>query len=160
MKKARKPKKKKITEKKTEKPIKKKVSKAEVKKVKIRPERVMETEVEIEPQNRFELIERVETFPEKKEVVEKAKKIKKKAKKIRKHKIKEKEMKPEKIRKPEMKKEIKHKRKTKIQKEEVKPKKRIGGGSFIASGVLSILVPAMFYVVLGDFGAFLQDCSL
>jgi len=44
--------------------------------------------------------------------------------------------------------------------EEVKPKKRIGGGSFIASGILGILVPSIFYIVLGDFNSFLQECNL
>jgi len=81
---------------------------------------------------RLELIEKVETVPEKKEVVN-PKKIKKRERKKRKHKVK---------------------------KEEIKPKRKIGGGSFIASGILSILVPAMFYVVLGDFSSFLEECSL
>jgi len=38
--------------------------------------------------------------------------------------------------------------------------KKIGGGSFIASGVFTTLTPAIFYVVLGDFFLLLKDCSL
>jgi len=146
MKKVRKIKKKKIREieKKKAKP-KKKVSKVEVKEVKVKPaikvekkipekkvEKEVETKVEFKPEERLELIEKVETVPEKKEVVN-PKKIKKRERKKRKHKVK---------------------------KEEIKPKRKIGGGSFIASGILSILVPAMFYVVLGDFSSFLEECSL
>lgn len=46
-----------------------------------------------------------------------------------------------------------------IKKEEKKSKK-IGGGSFILSGIISILTPAMFYIVLGDFNSFLKECAL
>jgi len=68
------------------------------------------------------------------------------------------EKKVEVIEKP---KKIKMKKKHKIlKKEEIKTIKRIGGGSFIASGILGILVPAIFYIVLGDFNSFLENCAL
>lgn len=43
---------------------------------------------------------------------------------------------------------------------EMPKEKKIGGGSFIASGVFTTLTPAIFYVVLGDFFLLLKDCSL
>ncbi len=68
------------------------------------------------------------------------------------------EKKVEVIEKP---KKIKKRKKHEVsKKEEKKTKKRIGGGSFIASGILGILVPAIFYIVLGDFNSFLQNCAL
>jgi len=39
-------------------------------------------------------------------------------------------------------------------------KKKIGGGAFIASGVFTILTPAIFFIVLGDFFSLIKDCSL
>ncbi len=67
-------------------------------------------------------------------------------------------IKPKKIKKIK-KKKVKKKPKT-LKKEKIKPKKKIGGGSFIASGILSIMVPAIFYIVLGDFTAFMGSCGL
>ena len=122
--------------------LRKKISKVEKKvetkkEIKIRP--VIKVEEEIKPEKDVGLM--MEMKPEIN--VEKTKvKIPKKE-----------------VEKPKKIKRRKYKHRT-PKKEEVKPKKRIGGGSFIASGVLSILVPAMFYVVLGDFSSFLQDCSL
>ncbi|NIM46937.1 MAG: hypothetical protein GTN40_02140 [Candidatus Aenigmarchaeota archaeon] len=80
--------------------------------------------------------------------VEKPKKIKKRKYKHRMSK--EEEIKPKK-------RKYKHRM---SKEEEIKPKKSIGGGSFIASGILGILVPSIFYIVLGDFNSFLQECNL
>ena len=44
--------------------------------------------------------------------------------------------------------------------EETKKKQGIGGGSFIAAGIVVMLVPAIFYIALGDFVSLLQKCNL
>ena len=36
----------------------------------------------------------------------------------------------------------------------------IGGGSFIVAGIVVMLVPAIFYVILGDFTSLIQNCNL
>ncbi len=44
-----------------------------------------------------------------------------------------------------------------------KPKTKkhwIGGGSFIASGIVVILIPAILYIIFGDFTVYLQECSV
>jgi len=113
--------------------------------------------------------------PEKKEVKKKVEK-KKKHKILKKKKVKSK-IKPgvkiekkalekpreivEKVKKPEMVKMHKIS-KHKVFKKGInmEEKKRIGGGSFIASGILVMLVPAIFYIVFGDFNSFLENCAL
>ncbi len=119
--------------------------------------------------------------PEKKEV-KKKRKVQKKIEKKKKHKVLRKEKIKSKI-KPEIKIEEKPLEKPRERVERVKrperiemhklskhkalkkgtnmeEKKRIGGGSFIASGIVVMLVPAIFYIVLGDFNSFLQNCAL
>jgi len=43
-----------------------------------------------------------------------------------------------------------------------KPKKEkgIGGGSFIAAGIVVMIIPAIFYVLLGDFVSLMQNCTM
>ena len=36
----------------------------------------------------------------------------------------------------------------------------IGGGSFIVSGIVVMLVPAIFFVLLGDFTYLIKSCAL
>jgi len=45
-------------------------------------------------------------------------------------------------------------------KEKAVKKRGIGGGSFIVAGIIVMLVPSIFYVVLGDFFSLLQNCAL
>jgi hypothetical protein len=39
-------------------------------------------------------------------------------------------------------------------------KQSIGGTSFMAAGIVVMMVPAIFYIFLGDFNSFLQRCNL
>ncbi len=41
-----------------------------------------------------------------------------------------------------------------------KKKEEIGGGSFIAAGIVVTFVPAIFYIIFGDFVSLLKNCSL
>jgi len=43
-----------------------------------------------------------------------------------------------------------------------KPEKEkgIGGSSFIVAGIVVMLVPAILYIILGDFTLFLQKCAI
>jgi len=50
------------------------------------------------------------------------------------------------------------KRKEKAKKKPEK-EKGIGGGSFIAAGIIVMLVPAILYIIFGDFASFLQMCT-
>ncbi len=47
-------------------------------------------------------------------------------------------------------------------KNKIEPKKKqgAGGGSFIAAGIVVMLVPSIFYIVLGDFISLLSNCNL
>ncbi len=54
------------------------------------------------------------------------------------------------------------KKKRNHEKKNKKPKegRGIGGGSFIAAGIVVMLIPAILYIILGDFTLFLQRCSV
>jgi len=47
-------------------------------------------------------------------------------------------------------------------KNKVEPKKKqsTGGISFIASGIVVMLVPSIFYVILGDFVSLMSNCNM
>jgi hypothetical protein len=43
---------------------------------------------------------------------------------------------------------------------EPKEKQSIGGISFIVSGIVVMLVPSIFYVILGDFVSLMSNCNM
>jgi hypothetical protein len=47
-------------------------------------------------------------------------------------------------------------------KNKVEPNKKqsTGGTSFIASGIVVMLVPSIFYVILGDFVSLMSNCNM
>ncbi|NIM46936.1 MAG: hypothetical protein GTN40_02135 [Candidatus Aenigmarchaeota archaeon] len=45
-------------------------------------------------------------------------------------------------------------------KEKPKEVKGIGGGSFITAGIVVMLVPAILYIIFGDFTSFLKHCVI
>ena len=46
-----------------------------------------------------------------------------------------------------------------VKKGETAKKQGIGGGSFIAAGIVVTLIPAIFYIIFGDFVVLLQNCG-
>jgi len=47
-------------------------------------------------------------------------------------------------------------------KNKIEPKKKqgAGGGSFIAAGIVVMLVPSIFYIILGDFVSLMSNCNM
>jgi hypothetical protein len=47
-------------------------------------------------------------------------------------------------------------------KNKVEPKKKQGAGgiSFIAAGIVVMLVPSIFYIILGDFVSLMNNCNM
>ena len=47
-------------------------------------------------------------------------------------------------------------------KNKIEPKKKqgAGGGSFIAAGIIVMLVPSIFYIILGDFVSLMNNCNM
>lgn len=45
-------------------------------------------------------------------------------------------------------------------KEEPKKKQGVGGVSFIVAGIVVMLVPAIFYIMFGDFASLLKSCAV